>query len=183
MSAKLDGGYHEPSEHVLQDAYSVLANTILIYLSASSANILRATGVNYWLICLPRNDLEQCMRVGTFGLARKHVLGHVNNGDQIVCCAGKGDWKVIGLGKTISDYYMDDTKIFLKDGYFPDRIDIRTEKFAREKEIDLMSIIDQLSFVTKPAYWAVFFRNGIVKISKQDWDLIADQVTVVRSKG
>lgn len=131
--------------------------------------------MNYWLVCLPREDLEHCMRKGTFGLARKHILGKVLKGDAIVCCAGKGDWKIIGLGSTSSDYYVDDAKIFLKEGSFPDRFDFAAEILPNDQEIDVMSIIDQLSFVSNLAYWAVFFRNGIVQMSKRDWDLIVTQ--------
>jgi len=116
--------------------------------------------------------MEHCIKKGTFGLARKQILGNVSKGDSVVCCAGKGDWKIIGLGVALSDYYMDDAKIFLKEGSFPDRFDFVAEKLPKEKEIDLMSIIDQLSFVTNLAYWAVFFRNGIVQMSKHDWDLV-----------
>lgn len=128
--------------------------------------------MNYWLLCLPREDMEQCMRTGTFGLARKHVIGQVVKDDPVVCCAGKGDWKIIALGKTVSDYYVDDSKVFLKEGSFPDRFDFKAETISKARETDIMSIIDQLSFVKDLAYWAVFFRNGIVKMSKQDWDLI-----------
>lgn len=133
--------------------------------------------MNYWLLCLPREDLEHCMRKGTFGLARKHILGNVSKGDAVVCCAGKGDWKIIGLGAATSDYYVDDTKVFLKEGYFPDRFDFAAEKLAREREVDVMSIVDDLSFVKNVAYWAVFFRNGIARMSKADWDLICRHST------
>ncbi len=128
--------------------------------------------MNYWLLCLPREDLEHCMRQGTFGLARKHILGHVAKGDAVVCCAGKGDWKIIGVGSATSDYYVDDAKVFLKDGYFPDRFDFIAETLPKDTEVDLMSMIDELSFVKNVAYWAVFFRNGIARMSKQDWELI-----------
>jgi hypothetical protein len=132
--------------------------------------------MNYWLLCLPREDLEHCMKAGTFGLARKHILGHVRKGDQVICCAGKGDWKIIGSGVAESDYYVDDKKIFLADGYFVDRFDFKSEKLPKAEELDLMLIIDQLSFVTNLAYWAVFFRNGIVKLTKADCDLIEKSI-------
>lgn len=132
--------------------------------------------MNYWLVCLPREDLVHCMKVGTFGLGRKHILGTVTKGDSVVCCAGKGDWKIIGVGHAVSDYYVDISKIFLKDGTFPDRFDFECEKLLPESEVDLMSIIDRLSFVTNLAYWAVFFRNGIVRLSKQDWEFIDKSV-------
>lgn len=117
------------------------------------------------------------MNIGTFGLERKHAIGHVKTGDPIICCAGKGDWKIIGLGAAVSDYYIDDRRIFLKEGIFPDRFDFKAEKIATSQEIDLMSIIDQLSFVKDLAYWAVFFRNAIVKMSRKDWELISNVAT------
>ena len=132
--------------------------------------------MNYWLMCLPRANLEHCMKVGTFGLARKHVLGSVAKGGPVVCCAGKGDWKIIGYGEATSDYYVDDKKVFLKDGYFVDRFDFSSEKLGSNQEVDIMQIIDRLEFVKNLAYWAVFFRNGIVKMSKRDWELTMKQV-------
>jgi len=131
--------------------------------------------MHYWLICLPRADLEHCMRRGVFGLARKHILGDVRKGDKVVCCAGKGDWKITGFGSTTSDYYVGDEKVFLKEGFFPDRFDFNADKLPSKQELDLMSVIDQLSFVKNPAYWAVFFRSGVVKISKEDWQLLSDR--------
>jgi hypothetical protein len=133
--------------------------------------------MNYWLLCLPREDIEHCMKIGTFGLSRKHILGKVATGDAVVCCAGKGDWKIIGTGATTSNYYVDDKKLFLKDGYFPDRFDFTAETLPRAREVDVKSIIDQLSFVKDLAYWAVFFRNGVVAISKQDWELISKEIS------
>jgi hypothetical protein len=132
--------------------------------------------MNYWLLCLPREDLEQCMKVGTFGLGRKHILGSVAKGDAVVCCAGKGDWKIIGIGTTTSDYYVDDKPVFLKEGYFPDRFDFEATKLPHDREFDVMQIIDQLSFVKNVAYWAVFFRNGIAKLSKSDFELINKRI-------
>jgi hypothetical protein len=132
--------------------------------------------MSYWLLCLPREDMEHCMKVGVFGLSRKHILGGVKKGDQVVCCAGKGDWKIIGQGAATSDYYVDDQKVFLKDGHFPDRFDFRAEKLGPSSEVDIMQIIDRLTFVKDIAYWAVFFRNGVVKMSKSDWDLIMKQI-------
>lgn len=116
--------------------------------------------------------MEHCINVGTFGLSRKHILGQVQKGDAVVCCAGKGDWKIIALGSATSDYYVDDKKLFLKEGYFFDRFNFEATSIPTDREVDLISIIDQLSFVTNMAYWAVFFRNGIAKMAKSDWDLI-----------
>lgn len=135
--------------------------------------------MNYWLICLPRPDLEHCMKVGVFGLSRKHIIGNVRQGDKIVCCAGKGDWKIIGTGEVASDYYVDLEDVFLKPGVYPDRFRFRATK--SKKEADLIQIIDELSFVTNPAFWAVYFRSGIAKLTKDDFDLINSKLGPVTS--
>jgi hypothetical protein len=122
------------------------------------------------------------MKVGIFGLARKHILGGVAKGDAVVCCAGKGEWKIIGSGSATSDYYIDDKKVFLKEGYFPDRFDFDAQKLDPEGEVDIMQLVDRLSFVKNMAYWAVFFRNGIAKMSKQDWELITKQTSGLPTK-
>lgn len=112
------------------------------------------------------------MRIETFGLGRKNLISNVRKGDKVVCCAGKGDWKLIGLGEVTEDYFIDDAKIFLKPGYFIDRFRFQSEKLGTE--ISLMSLIERLSFVTNVAYWALYFRNGIAKMAKKDWDMIVE---------
>lgn len=138
--------------------------------------------MNHWLLCLPREDIENCIARGTFGLGRKYILGSVSKGDCVVCCAGKGDWKVIAFGTVTSNYYVDDEPLFLKPGHFPDRFDFSAEKLQPDQEIDLMSVIDRLEFVKSLAYWAVFFRNGIVKISPTDWNEIVNATKKKKSK-
>lgn len=112
------------------------------------------------------------MKIGTFGLNRKYMLGQVCKGDKVVCCAGKSDWKIIGIGTATTDYYVDDTKVFLADGIFPDRFDFSAEPIKKNSELDLMRVIDDLSFVTNVTYWSVFFRSGIVKMQERDWQLL-----------
>jgi hypothetical protein len=117
--------------------------------------------------------LKQCIKVGTFGLSRKNVIGGVQQGDRIICCAGKGDWKIIAKGTATSDYYNNDEPVFLKEGLFIDRFDFEARSLS--SEIDLLTLLDKLSFVTNLAYWAVYFRNGIVKISTEDWMLLVGE--------
>lgn len=136
-----------------------------------------STYMNYWLLCLPREDLEHCMKKGVFGLARKHTLGNVAKNDRVACCVTKGDWKIIGLGTALSDYYIDDANVFLKEGTFSHRFNFTSKKLPKEQEFDIISVIDQLSFVTNLAYWAVFFRSGIAKMSVEDWELLCTKIT------
>jgi len=127
--------------------------------------------MKYWFLTLPRPDMEHCIKVGTFGLSRKHLLGKVSKGDKVVCCASK-DWQIIATGEATSGYYLDDKPIFLKEGTFPDRFDFQAGSLSSLEELPLKEVIDQLGFVTNLAYWAVYFRTGIVEISKADWDVV-----------
>ncbi len=126
--------------------------------------------MNYWIICLPRLDMEHCIKQKVFGLGRKNLISSVMQGDKIACCAGKGDWKIIAIGESTSDYYVDDQDVFLKKGNYPDRFSF--EATSLQKEFDIKTIMEDLSFVTNLAFWAVYFRNGIAKISEADWKMI-----------
>ncbi len=104
------------------------------------------------------------------------MLGQVRVDDDIACCAGKGEWMIVGIGKASSEYFIDDRKKFLGNGLFPDRFEFRAKQLASSNEVSLIEILDKLSFVSNIAHWSVYFRNGIVKISDHDWDLIASLV-------
>ncbi len=129
--------------------------------------------MNYWLIAYPREDMEHCIKIGTFGLGRKWILGHVKEGDGIVCVATKGDWKVIALGVATSDYYVDASQIFKKNGVFPDRFNLKASPLL-ENEFDLKQIMADLSFVTKIEYWPVYFKSSVAKLDVHDWKLLTD---------
>ncbi|MBX9688712.1 MAG: hypothetical protein K2X27_18540 [Candidatus Obscuribacterales bacterium] len=66
-----------------------------------------------WLICLPRADMEHCIKIGKFGLNRKHIMGGIKEGDGVVCCASK-DWKILAVGRATSQYYLDTAKVFFE---------------------------------------------------------------------
>ncbi len=131
--------------------------------------------MSYWILSLPRADMEHCIRIGTFGMKRKYLLGRVKKGDGIACYVTK-DYKIIGLGEVTSPYYMDDSDIFKSEGVFPDRIDIKAGTLS--PELDFISIIDKLQFIKNLAYWTVYMRNGIVEIPEHDWKVINNAVKV-----
>ncbi len=127
--------------------------------------------MNYWLISLPREDMEHCMKKGIFGSSRRGALVKAKKGDKVICYITK-ECKIIATGELTSDYYMSDEKIFRTEGDFPDRFNFKAEKLASKNEIEIRSIIDELNFVTNKAYWSVFFRLSNRQISKQDYDII-----------
>jgi predicted RNA-binding protein len=135
--------------------------------------------MNYWIISLPRLDLEHCIKIGKFGRNQKWALGRVKSGDKVVCMVSK-EWKMIAFGEATSDYYLDTEPCFLKEGLFPDRFDFRANKVSEDKQVKLTDVIEKLSFIKDLAYWAVHFRNGIVQVAKEDWELIQKQSQGVR---
>lgn len=127
--------------------------------------------MNYWMICLPREDMDHCLKIGTFGATRKVGIGKARKGDKVVCYVTK-DCKVIAVGELTSDYYMADDEIFKSKGVFPDRFNFKAQKLGSDKEIDIKSLVDDLSFITNKAYWSVFFRLSNRQLPKEDFILI-----------
>lgn len=127
--------------------------------------------MNYWLIALPREDMEHCIKVGVFGAHRKHSIGNVQKGDKVACYITK-ESKIIALGEATSSYYMDDKKIFKSDGSFPDRFDFKAALLGVENEVDFKSMVDDLQFITNKFYWTVYLRTGISHMRQKDWELI-----------
>ena len=130
--------------------------------------------MNHWIIALPRKDMLHCIKIGTFGLGRKFILGHVQKGDRVACYVTK-EYKIIALGETTSDYYVDITPVFEKDGLFPDRFNFKAEQLPDDAELDFMTVIGKMSFVKNLAYWSAYFRNGVVRISASDWNTLVSR--------
>ena len=130
--------------------------------------------MGYWIIALPREDMEHCIEIGTYGMNRKGPLGKVQVGDGVVCYVTR-ERKIIALGEVTEPYYLDDAKVFKKSGVFPDRIGFKARRFSPSREFDFIQIIDRLELITNIAYWSVYLRTGFVEISKKDWDFIQGQ--------
>lgn len=134
--------------------------------------------MNYWMIALPKERLEYCLRVGIFGLNRKYILGKLKQADKVVFYATK-DRQIIALGEVTEEYYVDDKRIFNDrelfpgDDLFPDRIKFTASRLHHE--VDFIPIIDRMSFIKSLANWQIHFRSGIVQISKADWDVIVHE--------
>lgn len=133
--------------------------------------------MNYYLVCLPRADMEHCIKIGTYGLKRRNVISQVATGDKIACIVTREpDWKIIALGEATSDYYIDDKQIFREEGLFVDRFNFKSLKL--KPELKLWDLMDSLKFVKKQEYYAAYFKNGIVKLTKDEWTAIAEAADI-----
>lgn len=127
--------------------------------------------MNYWLISLPREDMEHCIKIGTFGATRRGSIANAKKGDKVVCYITK-ECKIIALGDLTSDYYLSDEKVFKSAGDFPDRFDFTASKLGSKNEVSIKTLVDDLGFITNKLYWSVFFRLSNRKLVKEDYDLI-----------
>jgi predicted RNA-binding protein len=132
--------------------------------------------MNYWIIALPRPDMENCIKVGAFGANRKGIVGYVEEGDKVACYITK-EYKIIALGTVTQGYYLDDEKIFLREGVFPDRFKFSAKQLKPDDELNFMTIVDKMSFIKNLAYWSAHFRNGILRMSETDWDLMQAKIS------
>jgi hypothetical protein len=132
--------------------------------------------VNYWLVCLPREDLLHCIDIGVFGLGRRQTISNVHKGDLVGFLVTKEKpWKLVSVGRATSDYYVDDKNVFKKPGSFVDRFNFTATLL--NPEVPFSEIIGKLSFISKPEYWPAYFKTGIVKLSAADWDAIESATT------
>lgn len=122
-----------------------------------------------WIIALPREDMEHCIKTGVFGMNRKWVLGSIREGDPIVCYVTK-EKKIIALGHCTAEYYLDDSKIFLREGSFIDRIKFKAEKIPIE--LDFQPLVDDMQFIKNKKFWQVFSKFVIFKITDADFENI-----------
>lgn len=136
--------------------------------------------MNYWIIGLAREDMEHCIKVGTFGMNRKNTIDKVQVGDKVACYVTK-ECKIIAIGEVTESYYMDTKKIFKAEGVFPDRFDFKATLLGSKNEIDFKTMVDDLQFITNKFYWTVYLRNGIAKLTPQDWKLIEAKVGLLKA--
>lgn len=132
-----------------------------------------------WIVCLPRDDIKHCLEVSTFGLSRSHTISRVRDGDRVAFVVTKEKpWRLLALGKVVGDYYIDVTPVFKRQGAFPDRFKFEILRTLKD-EPDFQSLLIHLKAITRPEYWPVFFKMGILQIADSDWKQIEERVLEV----
>lgn len=122
-----------------------------------------------WIVSLPRADMEHCIKIGTFGMKRKYLLGMVQKGDRVACYVTK-EAKIIALGRVEKEYYCGKSSVFLSEGSFPHRIDFKASMLG--EPIDFRSLLDHLKLIVNPMYWGAHLQLGITEICDADWNLL-----------
>lgn len=135
--------------------------------------------MKYWLIVLPRERLELCIKLGIFGLTRKFLLGQMQVGDPIACYVTK-EKKIAALGAVTGPYFVDDKDVFKDPKLYVDRINFQASWL--DEEIDFMDILAEMKFIKNPVYWTAHLNGGVAEIKKSDWEVICSQAQVLSNK-
>lgn len=145
--------------------------------------------MNYWLIAIPREDMEHCIEIGCYGRNAAAKFLSVEPGDKIACYVSR-ESKIIALGEITRGYYRDEKIVFRasekstadfrynrsEQSLFLHRINFSATKL--EREIDFKPLVNKLSFIKKPAYWPAYIRRGFAKLSENDWKTICNAAGV-----
>ncbi len=133
--------------------------------------------MRFWIIVLPRERMDLCVKLGTFGLSKKFILGGMSVGDRIACYITK-EKKIAGFGTVTASYYVDDKPIFgIDEGkIYPDRVDFTAKLLSSDNEIDFAELLDDMQFITNRSHWSARFAGGLCEISEHDWKCITKKV-------
>lgn len=125
--------------------------------------------MNYWMLCLPRPDMEHCIKIGSYGLKRALVINNVKADDKLVLYVSR-ECKVIALGTVTKGFYRSSRPVFRAAGNFDFRFDFQSIK--TDPELDFKTLLDKLPLTKDSRNWGGRLRMGIANISSADWSII-----------
>lgn len=129
--------------------------------------------MNYWIVALPRPDMERCLEIGTFGMNYAYLLGRVQPGDKIVFIASRREWQVMAFGEVVKGHYVSSKRVFLSNaGVFEHRIDFEAKTLPLKSELDFRTIVHRLSFIGNAVKWGPYFMHAIREMAEKDWTYI-----------
>ncbi len=155
-------------------------------------------GTESELLKLVRDYREIIMNRYWIGVASKeHVLKGVASGFAQVCNGKGGPLKIMAPGDWII-YYSPTEKFgvsgscqrftaigkikpeepylfHMSDDFIPWR---RNVDFVKSQEVEIRSLIDNLSFIKNKQHWGFIFRRGCFQIPKQDFLIIAKSMGI-----
>ena len=132
------------------------------------------------MICLPRPDMEHCIKIGKFGMKLPRVINSVKEGDRVACYVSK-EARVIALGKAVRPYYKGKAAVFLANGMFEHRFDFSAE--VLKNEVDFRALTSRLKLTRGSNSWGPVLRLGLVRLADDDFDLIVKEAAALRKAG
>lgn len=127
--------------------------------------------MRYWLIAIPRQDLNRCLELGVFGRSSKNKFLGVEPGDKLAFYV-TGEYTIAALGWVTEGYFFDSSDIFHRQGDFPHRIRFAAKQLI--EPIEFKPLVTKFRFIRKPEYWPAYIRRGFAELFEEDWALIAE---------
>ena len=110
--------------------------------------------------------IEKVKTSGKWYIGRKTLYRkQLSKGDKILFYqAGEEGKKFVGSGELLSNLQVDDTNIF-------DFVTVGNIELWR-KHVPINDLIDDLSFIKDRKHWGLYIQGGIVRITKDDFELV-----------
>jgi len=134
---------------------------------------------SYWICVTNEENWEVVKAKGIWGVSerRKRELMSVRPGDLLVFYVTPK--RIGGVFRVISEPYIDREPIFIpvksRDEVFEYRV--RVEPVLLPKEpIDFTPLVEKLSFIKNKKYWTAPLRRAMLKISREDYEVIEEEI-------
>jgi hypothetical protein len=132
---------------------------------------------NYWIGVVSRSHVRIGVAGGFIQLnhGKKAPLQRLGAGDMVAIYSPREDYPAgaplqaftaIGVVASGEVYQVDMTPTFK-----PYRIDVQ---FSQCVEAPIKPLVERLSFIRNKTHWGAAFRFGYIKVSEEDFALIAD---------
>lgn len=136
--------------------------------------------VNYWIVVASKDHITEGIK-GNFIQAnhgKKSPMKKVSKGDKVICYSSKekyGEKQPYQKFTAIGEVSDDESFVGIMAGgdFQPYR---RMVQFYETQEASIKPLIDQLSFIQDKKKWGYPFRWGFFEISKEDYEIIKNQM-------
>lgn len=135
--------------------------------------------MNYWIfVSLPYTDFnrgsisemaEKIRYSGKWAIGRSTVhRNHLSQGDKVLFYqAGRDGMKFVGTGQLLSALQLDTGEIF--DHVAVGDLDLW------DNPVPVEELLDNLSFVRNKQRWGFYFKGGVIRLAKSDYDCVVQE--------
>ena len=140
--------------------------------------------MNYWIMVASKDHLQRGISGGFIQAnhGKSALLKRMHMGDWVIFYSPKLEFEkpkklqcFTAICRIVDeDIYQHD----MGDGFLPFR---RNVQFLPVKDVSILPLIDDLSFIKDKAHWGAPFRFGTLQIPESDFKLIAEKMLEDRS--
>lgn len=134
---------------------------------------------NFWIGVVSRAHAEKGVKDGFIQLnhGKKAPLQRLRQGDGVIIYSPRTEYpdgeplqKFTAIGTVVTGEIY---QVNINPDFNPYRVDV---KFLQCQETDIKPLIEKLSFIKNKTKWGAAFRFGQIKISEQDFLVIAEDM-------